>query len=99
MYEIPIQVLSESVHKALQFYRENAPEQFEDTVATEDFVLLMDRFFDIFNVRHLNEGKTTRKTSRDPFREATDWRFDVCNLFQKYVCSLFICSIYVYLLL
>lgn len=60
-----VQVLSESVAKALQIYRES--EHKEDTVATEEFALLMDCFFDTFNVRDMTEGKKTRKTAQDPY--------------------------------
>ena len=70
-----MQVLSESVAKALQFYRES--EHKEDTVATEEFVLLMDRFFDTFNVRDMTEGKKTRKTAWDTYWKGSDWRFEV----------------------
>ena len=70
-----VQVLSESVAKALQFYRES--EHKEDTVATEEFALLMDRFFDTFNVRDMTEGKKTRKSARDPSWKGSNWRFRV----------------------
>ena len=49
----------------------------EDTGATEEFVMLMDKFFDCFNVRSMNEGKKARKTTRDPYWSASDWRFTV----------------------
>ena len=71
-----MQVLSESVGKQLQFYRQK--DGSNDTEATEQFVMMMDQFFDAFNVRSLSEGKKTRKPMRDPYRSAKDWRFAVC---------------------
>ena len=70
-----MQVLSESVAKALQFYRES--EHKEDVVATEEFALLMDRFFDTFNVKDMMEGKKMRITARDPYWKGSDRRFEV----------------------
>ena len=71
-----MQVLSESVAKTMKWYNERST-QTRDTRATEQFVLLMDRFFDMFNVRGLTEGKRTRKATRDPYWSAKDWRFEV----------------------
>ena len=72
-----MQALSESVSKQLEFYRQK--EGSDDTVATEQFVMMMDRFFDAFNVRDLSEGKKTRKPMRDPYWSGKDWRFEVCE--------------------
>ena len=79
MHHPCMQVLSESVSKGLQMYREQCSVK-ANTEATEQFTLLMDRFFDIFNVRDLKEGKKQRKSTRDPFYSANDWRFDVCYI-------------------
>ena len=38
---------------------------------------MMDRFFDAFNVRDLNEGKRTRKPMRNSYWSEKDWRFEV----------------------
>ena len=70
-----VSALSESVAKALLFYRDS--EHKEDRVATEEFALLMDRFFDTFNVRDMTEGKKTRKSARDPSWKGSNWRFRV----------------------
>ena len=50
------------------------------TLATEEFVMLMDKFFDAFNTRNMTEGKRKRKTMRDPYRTKDDWRFSVNNI-------------------
>ena len=47
------------------------------TNSTKGFVLKMDRFYDNFNVRDLNEGRKTRKAARDPYRSKEDWRLEV----------------------
>lgn len=70
-----MQALSESVGKQLEFNRQK--EGNEETVATEQFVT-MDRFFDAFNVRALDEGRRTRKPMLDPYWTGKDWRFEVC---------------------
>ena len=71
------QALSESVSKQLEFYRHK--EGGDETVATEQFVMMMDRFFDAFNVRDLGEGKRTRKPMWDPYWSEKDWRFEVSD--------------------
>ena len=62
IYHVHMQVLSESVAKTTEWYNERST-QTRDTRATEQFVLLMDRFFDMLNVRGLTEGKRTRKAT------------------------------------
>ena len=57
----------------------------EETIATEQFVMMMDRFFDAFNVRDLSEGKKTRKTIRAPYWSEKDWRFEVCEFVLHYL--------------
>lgn len=67
-----LQVLSESVSKALYFTgNENAFE-------TAYFIDKMDKFFDVLNVSSFCEGKHKRKVFRDPFRSPDDFRMEVC---------------------
>ena len=63
--------------------------------------MLMDKFFDCFNVRSLNEGKKARKTTRDPYRSASDWRFTVSATYltKAYVYSILCTIIHVLVIL
>lgn len=56
------QVLSKSVADALEYY--NDP----DTTETRRFVQYFDRFFDMMNTQHLDEGIQKRKPDLAPFR-------------------------------
>lgn len=67
-----IQVLSESVSKALQEVRG------EEVAETAKFCLMMDRFFDSLNVTNYSEGYEKLKPYRMPYRSVEDFRFKVC---------------------
>lgn len=76
-----LQVLSESVSKALYFTgNENAFE-------TAYFIDKMDKFFDVLNVSSFCEGKHKRKVFRDPFRSPDDFRMEVCCILRFVGCS------------
>ena len=64
------QVLSQRVGRVLKDF--GGPQVQE----TAKFVLLMDRFFDCMNTRHLNEGQRKLKPDLDPYRDVNDPRFD-----------------------
>ena len=70
-----MQVLSESVSKALELYRVKDSNTLgnNSTQATEEFVMLMDNFFDAFNTQNLTAGKRKRKTMRHPYWKWNDW--------------------------
>jgi len=70
------QVLSETVSKALYFYRNEAA--FE----TAYFIQKMDQFFDCLNVSSFSQGKLKRKVFQQPYRSGNDFRLvvsDECN--------------------
>ena len=66
-----IQVLSKSVADALEYYSE------PDTIETQRFVRYFDRFFDMLNTQHLEEGIRKRKPDLAPYRTFDDSRFKV----------------------
>lgn len=66
-----LQVLSKTVADALQL--ENNPNLTE----TIRFIRKFDRFFDMMNVRSLDESVLKRKPDLRPFRSITDNRFKV----------------------
>lgn len=77
-----MQVLSESVSKALQMT--GGPEVQE----TAKFVLMFDKFFDALNVGNFSSGRHHRKPFQAPYYSETDFRLAVCV--NKYeICLLF----------
>ena len=66
-----IQVLSSSVAKALEYYRDPA------TKETQRFCQIFDRFFDCLNVRSYSEGRKKRKPDLLPYRTIADTCFKV----------------------
>lgn len=67
----PFQVMSASVANALQLYGG------ADATETARFVRMVDRFFDIMNVRSLAEAHRVRKPDLLPFTSPQDVRFEV----------------------
>lgn len=65
------QVLSESVGKLLLTYGAEGDHELGH------FILLVDQFFDICNIRSKSEAGLTRKAFRAPFISVTDERFKV----------------------
>ena len=57
--------------EAMKFY--NIP----DSAATQTFMLFMDRFFDMLNVRGPNEGTCKHKEDLKPYRSPNDARLQV----------------------
>ena len=66
-----MQVLSKSVADALEYYSE------PDTTETQRFIRYFDRFFDMLNTRHLEEGIRKRKPDLAPYRTPDDSRLKV----------------------
>ena len=74
------QVLSGRVGRVMQAY--GPPEAQE----TAKFILLMDRFFDCLNTRHLHEGARKLKPDLDPYTSENDPRFTfLVNEFLQYL--------------
>ena len=71
MYRIYMQVLSESVSKALTLYGGDKAEE------TAKFAEIFDKFFDCLNVSNFTDGKYNRKPFQDPYRSGTDFRLTV----------------------
>lgn len=69
-----IQVLSESVSKALQLIQGG---QAGETAKLVDH---MDKFFDALNVSNFTEGKKNRKPFQTPYRSDTDFRLTVSTM-------------------
>ncbi len=67
-----LQVLSKSVADAFQYYGNL------ETVETERFIRLVDRFFDCLNVRSVSEWVTKLKPDRKPYYKHNDDRMKVC---------------------
>ena len=71
-----IQVLSTSVAKALEYYKDLA------TKETERFCLMFDHYsFDCLNVRAYTEGRKKRKPDLLSYRTIKDTRFNVIREF------------------
>jgi hypothetical protein len=66
--DLAAQVLSESVGKAMKLVGGSEMEQ------TSHFVLMFDRFFDIFNVTNFTNSLHQRKPFKAPFRKGDDFR-------------------------
>ncbi len=69
-----LQVLSESVSKALQMTGGSEVEE------TARFALMMDRFFDSLNVTNFTNGIHKRKPFQLPYRSGSDKRLKVSCL-------------------
>lgn len=48
---------------------------------TAEFVRIIDKFFDILNVRNYVEGPRSRKKFKVPYRSADDFRLKVHNCY------------------
>lgn len=68
-----LKVLSTTVANAFEM-EDN--QQIKETIR---FIRMMDTYFDIMNVRSLNESVFTRKPNLRPFRSSSDDRFKVIN--------------------
>ena len=66
-----LQVLSRSACEAMKLYG------ISGSSATQTFLLFMDRFFDMMNVRSKGEHVHTRKTDLRPYTSANDERLRV----------------------
>ena len=66
--------MSESVASALQLLDNDATQQ------TRLFIRMMDKFFDLLNVKGPQIGKLKRKETSLPYKKATDERFKVVIL-------------------
>ncbi len=68
-----LQVLSKSVSDALAYYGD------PDTAETQKFTLIMDRFFDCFNVRNKSEWVKKRKPDLRPYTSpvCNSWLSDI----------------------
>lgn len=63
-----MQVLSKTMSEVMKFYN------IADSAATETFMLFMDCFFDMLNVRDPNEGTRKHKDDLKPYRSPNDPR-------------------------
>ena len=70
--QLLFQVLSKSVSDAFNYYGEH------DTIETQKFVRIFDRFFDMLNIRSLEEGIYKRKPDLLAYRTIDDSYFEVC---------------------
>ena len=68
---IMVQVMSESVASALEFVDNDATQQ------TRLFIRMIDRFFDLLNVKGPQVAKLKRKDSLAPYTRPSDERFKV----------------------
>lgn len=71
MFGLIVQVLSESVANALEFYGDL------QTRETQRFVRIFDKFFDCLNGRNLDEYRKRRKPNLRPYYSETDERLSV----------------------
>ena len=76
-----IQVMSETVAKALHFTFGDSAEQ------TASFVEKIDKFFDCFNVSTFSQGKFSRKVFQLPYRRADDFCMKVENYISYTSCT------------
>jgi len=53
---------------------------YEHTKATEEFIRLVDQFFDCLNVSQTFQGQKARKPALYPYKHADDWRFEVYDI-------------------
>ena len=80
---IKVQVMSESVASALEFVDNDATQQ------TQLFIRMIDRFFDLLNVKGPQVAKLKRKDSLAPYTRPSDERFKV----SIYICMLLTCIV------
>ena len=73
-----VQVLSSSVAAAMEYFGDT------ETVETQKFVRIFDRFFDCLNTRHPKEGILKRKPDLSPYRSLSDTRLKVCLYVKLY---------------
>ena len=66
-----MQVISESVGKALQLTR------ITEMQGTAEFVLMFDKFFDLLNVSNFTNGTRYNKEFQHPYRHKEDKRLNV----------------------
>lgn len=66
-----LQVLSETIANALEYYETSVSSE------TQKFVRIMDKFFDCLNVRNLTEYIRKRKPNLKPYTDASDPRLKV----------------------
>ncbi len=64
-------MLSSTIANALAFYGK------QETAGTEQFVRLVDAFFDCLNVRSPKEYMHKRKPNLEPYTKVADIRFEV----------------------
>ena len=81
---IMVQVMSESVASALEFVDNDATQQ------TRLFIRMIDRFFDLLNMKGPQVAKLKRKDSLAPYTRPSDEQFKV---------SIYICVCYLHVLL
>ena len=70
--------MSESVGRVLQAYGDASVQQ------TAKLILLVDKWFDCMNVRHIAEAGQKRKPALLPYTSAEDERFKVCISYGVY---------------
>ena len=68
-----MQVLSESVSKALSLYGG------EEATETPIFADMFDKYFDCLNVCNFTNAKRHRKVFQNPYRSSKDFRLTVRN--------------------
>ena len=81
---LPLKVLSRTTSEAMNYYG------IPGSAATQTFLVFMDRFFDMLNVRHPDESIHKRKEDLRPYRSVDDERLQVKlsshnNLYNKYI--------------
>ena len=71
---LSLQVLSNTTSEALGFYG------IPGSAATQTFLVFMDRFFDMLNVRHPAEFAQKRKPDLKPYASPDDERLKVYHI-------------------
>ena len=74
------QVLSKSTADAFASLRQLEPVNcmWQQTIETEKFCRMFDKFFDCMNTRNLDEGMLKRKPDLNGYFSANDSRLEVC---------------------